>query len=233
LAALREQILTAERPQAALRGWVTEWVAGKTLFHDRRIMDSAFIGHSVIAPKSGRFQVANLAPWARAGCMSLLRVAGQQQKDEAFYLDYVGRWVAAMELPFPARFAATQRLAAITNAPGRLCIFSEMLLAVQPRLDCQDADHAARVRVASTVLAIERFRLAHGGTLPASLTELAPTWLDKVPPDPFNGQPLHYQTHGASYVVYSVGSDCQDGGGVDWDKGCFKTPQDVAFVVKH
>ncbi len=41
LAALQQQIGAAERPQGALRGWVTEWVAGKSLFEDRRIMDSA------------------------------------------------------------------------------------------------------------------------------------------------------------------------------------------------
>jgi hypothetical protein len=234
LADLQEQVQTAERPQAALRGWVTEWVAGKTLFHDRRIMDSALVGHSLIGPpKPGQFHVVNLAPWVRAGCLSLLRVAGQQEKDEAFYLDYVGRRVSAMELPYPARFAAMQRLAAITNAPGRFCIFSQMLVAVRPWLDCQDAEHTARIHVAATVLAIERFRLAHGGTLPVSLDQLAPAWLDKVPSDPFDGQALHYQTHGSSYAVYSVGSDCQDGGGVDWDKGCLKTPSDIALVVKH
>lgn len=233
LAALQKQVQAAERPQAALRGWVTEWVAGKTLFHDRRIMDSALIGHSLLKPKPGPFQVANLAPWARTGCMKVLQLSGQQEKDEAFYLDYVGQQVAAMELAYPARFAATERLAAITNAPSRFAVFSQMLLAVRPLLDCHDADHAARIRVASTVLAIERFRLAHAGTLPDSLAQLAPAWLDKVPTDPFDGKPLHYTKHGASYVVYSVGSDRLDGGGADWDKGCLKTPGDIALVVKH
>jgi hypothetical protein len=165
--------------------------------------------------------------------MSLWRAAGQQEKDKAFFLDYVGRRVAAMELPYPARFDAMQRLAANTNTPDRWCVFSQMLFSARSFLDCDDANHAARVRVATTVLAIERYRLAHAGTLPPSLAELVPTWLDKPLPDPFDGQPLHYQQYGDSYVVYSVGSDCEDGGGVAWDKNCLKSPQDIALVVKH
>ncbi len=233
LAALQEQVQAAERPRAALRGWVGELVAGKTLFQDRRIMDSAFIGNSLVAPRTTVSQLGRMNPLARRGCMTLLRIAGQQGKDEEFYLDYVGKRVAAMELPYPARFAAMHRLDGITNAPGRWCVFSQVLITLRPLLDCQDADHTARVRVAATVLAIERFRLAHGGTLPESLAELAPRWIEKLPLDPFDGRPLHYQKNGASYVVYSVGSNCQDDGGVAWDNSLRKAPQDVAIVVKR
>jgi len=233
LAALQQQIRAAERPQAALRGWVTEWVAGKALFQDRRIMDSALVAQSLIAPKSSGAQLAGLNRLAKDGCISLWRAGGQQEKDKAFFLDYVKRRVAAMELPYPARFDAMQRLEAITNTPSRWSVFSQMLFAARPLLDCQDADHTARVRVAATALAIERFRLAHGGTLPDSLAELVPTWLDQLPLDPFDGGPLRYKTHGASYVVYSVGSDGQDNGGVAWDKDCFKSPSDIAVVVKR
>jgi hypothetical protein len=51
--------------------------------------------------------------------------------------------------------------------------------------------------------------------------------------NPFDGRPLRYKTHGASYVVYSVGSDGQDEGGVVWDSNYLKVPGDVSFVVKH
>ena len=34
-------------------------------------------------------------------------------------------------------------------------------------------------------------------------------------------------------LVYSIGSDGQDDGGVNWDSNYTKVPQDVAFVVKH
>lgn len=233
LSALQHQVRAAERPEAPLRGWVTEWVAGKTLFEDRRIMQSALIAQFLIAPNSSGAQFARLNSLTKGGCLSLLGIAGQQEKDKAFFLAYVERRVAAMELPYPARFEAMQRLGAITNAPGRWCFFSQMLFSARPLLDCQDAEHTARVRLAATVLAIERFRIAHGRTLPSSLAELVPTWLEKLPLDPFDGRPLRYQKNGASYVVYSVAGDCQDNGGVAWDKECFKSPSDIAVIVKH
>ena len=55
---------------------------------------------------------------------------------------------------------------------------------------------AARVeterRLALVALALERFRLATGG-LPATLEPLVPNYLESVPMDPFEGNPIHYQ----------------------------------------
>ena len=81
--------------------------------------------------------------------------------------------------------------------------------------------------------AIERFRLAHTNALPDNVEQLAPTCCATVPADPFDGKHLRYKTHGGSYVVYSIGTDGQDDGGVAWDFNYTKTPQDVGFLVKH
>jgi len=69
--------------------------------------------------------------------------------------------------------------------------------------------------------------------LPGTLEQLIPACCKAVPADPYDGKPLHYKTHGASYAVYSVGSDGQDDGGVVWDSNYLKVPGDVSFVVKH
>jgi hypothetical protein len=45
------------------------------------------------------------------------------------------------------------------------------------------------------------------------LAELAPSYLETVPVDPFDGQPLRYRTQGAGYVLYSIGPDLKDDGG--------------------
>jgi len=71
----------------------------------------------------------------------------------------------------------------------------------------------AKVRATITALAIERWRLAHHGQLPASLTDLVPRYLPTAPIDPFNGQLLCYKKLTAGYVVYSVGPDFTDDGG--------------------
>ena len=91
----------------------------------------------------------------------------------------------------------------------------------------------ALVRVATAALAIERFRLAHTSALPENLEQLVPAFCKAVPTDPIDGKPLRFKTHGASYAVYSIGSDGKDDGGVTWDSNYTKVPQDVSFVVKH
>lgn len=49
----------------------------------------------------------------------------------------------------------------------------------------------AKIRLARTVIAIERFRLKYK-KLPEKLTELVPEFLNSVPLDPFDGKPIRY-----------------------------------------
>ncbi len=79
-------------------------------------------------------------------------------------------------------------------------------------------------RAASVALALERFRLDSGGSVPDSLDELVPKHLATVPADPFTGKPLRYLRHGRGYVVYSVGENLTD------EQGAPKS--DVPFIVE-
>jgi hypothetical protein len=61
---------------------------------------------------------------------------------------------------------------------------------------------------------LERYRLANG-KLPATLDELVPRFLDHVPLDVCNGQPLIYHPAGdRDFVLYSVGWNGKDDGGI-------------------
>lgn len=71
----------------------------------------------------------------------------------------------------------------------------------------------AHARLAVVALAVERWRLSHGGQVPGSLAELAPNFLPAVPPDPFDGRPLRYKKQAKGYVIYSIGEDFTDDGG--------------------
>jgi hypothetical protein len=68
-------------------------------------------------------------------------------------------------------------------------------------------------------LAIERYRLDHGA-LPARLDDLVGDYVDRVPMDIFDGQPLRYalQEEGG-YVIYSVGRNRKDEGGAPLSGG--------------
>ena len=70
------------------------------------------------------------------------------------------------------------------------------------------------VDLARTAIVLERYRLAHG-EYPESLDALAPQFMAKIPRDIINGQPLHYRrTAGGQFVLYSVGWNETDDGGV-------------------
>jgi hypothetical protein len=72
----------------------------------------------------------------------------------------------------------------------------------------------ASVDLARVACALERYRLAHG-EYPAALDALAPHFIDKLPHDIINGQPLHYRPAAdGRFVLYSVGWDEKDDGGI-------------------
>jgi hypothetical protein len=61
-------------------------------------------------------------------------------------------------------------------------------------------------------LALRAYQLTHG-RLPADLAALTPQFLDDVPADDFDGQPLRYAPD--RKIIYSVGKNLKDDGGDD------------------
>ena len=72
----------------------------------------------------------------------------------------------------------------------------------------------ASVDLARGAVALERYRLAHG-EYPDSLDALVPQFMEEIPHDVIGGGPLHYRlTNDGQFVLYSVGWNQQDDGGV-------------------
>jgi hypothetical protein len=70
------------------------------------------------------------------------------------------------------------------------------------------------IDLARTAIALERYRLANGN-YPESLDALMPQFMEKIPHDTINGQPLHYRREASGqFVLYSVGWNETDDGGV-------------------
>jgi len=70
------------------------------------------------------------------------------------------------------------------------------------------------VDLARVAIALERYRLVHA-EFPQLLDALTPQFLEKIPHDIINGQPLHYRrTDDGQFVLYSVGWNEKDDGGV-------------------
>ena len=88
-----------------------------------------------------------------------------------------------------------------------------MLLPALGKVERKFAQAEAWQRTALTALAIERFRLANGGRLPVSLSDLVPKFIKEIPTDPFDGKSLRWSPRERGYVVYSVGADRNDNQG--------------------
>jgi hypothetical protein len=71
-----------------------------------------------------------------------------------------------------------------------------------------------QVDLARVACALNRYKLVHG-SYPDSLGNLEPQFIQKLPHDIINGEPLHYRNLGnGKYLLYSVGWNEKDDGGV-------------------
>ncbi len=88
----------------------------------------------------------------------------------------------------------------------------------------------ALMRCGLAALAAERYRLAHGDW-PRALADLVPANLPAVPLDPIDGAPLRYRRTNDGAVIWSVGEDGHDDGGVpNLPPGEWKR-RDVVFTL--
>ncbi len=77
----------------------------------------------------------------------------------------------------------------------------------------KDSGILAQLTLLTVELALRSY-VAENGKPPAQLNELTPKFLKDIPPDPFNGKPLVYRPQGTNWLLYSVGPDRVDSGGV-------------------
>lgn len=86
------------------------------------------------------------------------------------------------------------------------------------------ATDLALIRCARVVVAVEQYRLAHRDALPSRVDDVAPSYLDAVPIDPFSGKPLRFVVEERGYVVYSFGRNLRDDGGQLPSRSAFTRP---------
>lgn len=94
------------------------------------------------------------------------------------------------------------------------CVIGRMMLPGLNAVAKKFAHAQASADLARMAIALERHRLAEGD-LPGSLEALTPRFMDSIPRDVIGGQPLRYHpTTNAQFVLYSVGWNATDDGGV-------------------
>ena len=101
-----------------------------------------------------------------------------------------------------------------------------IILPAADRCAITAADADAARQLSRLALAMTLYR-AHNKDYPAKLEDLVPRHLHSLPRDPFDGQPLRMKRDGAGVVLYSVGRNLKDDGGIAWNAE--KKEGDIVF----
>jgi hypothetical protein len=116
---------------------------------------------------------------------------------------------------------AFERMMAATGSAGTALggvlghkIMARMLLPALNKVMLKTAAAQTAVNQAAIACALERYRLANEH-FPEKLDELAPQFITAIPKDMLTGEPYKYRrTEDSRFVLYSVGWDDKDDGGV-------------------
>jgi hypothetical protein len=137
--------------------------------------------------------------------------------DMVEYIDLMNQYVAAAKKPYPQSCLEGTRIGGKIDEqiPRYYIIICRMNLPALGRVFTEAQRHMARLESARVALAALRYK-AKSGRLPDKLGDLAPDFLDAVPLDPFDGQPLRYLRDANGFVIYAVGENGKDDGG-DFD----------------
>jgi hypothetical protein len=155
-----------------------------------------------------------------------LKQPGNLKAERDYFETTFEQLLSARQEPFPDRLTAVADLIRQREATAK----GQGLLLNQWYWDgfagsaSREARCLANLRLALTAVALEQFRAAHD-QYPASLSDLTPNYLNAIPTDPFDGQPLRYRQQGKGYVLYSIGPDLKDDGGTQMHG------QDLVFAV--
>lgn len=164
------------------------------------------------------------------GELRMLQVPGIGTLGLADMLDYMGNCVEAAQLPPSMRVPQFRALTDELNGLSSLHVVAKMLAPAMVRVNELDLRCRSVLDMAMVAVAIERYRLATG-QVPENLEKLIPDYLDQVPIDPFDGQPIRYLRHDQGYRLYSVFEDGQDQGGKSKDEVGRGEPHDWPFIV--
>ena len=195
----------------------------------------AFIGERCIG-----VNLFQMSPQNRAAVLSKTSEGAARFKEDPqsadgdflFFLRIVESEIEVAKSPYPKRLQAAKdvRPDIIRSAKEQKYLVSAQLFPAFGSAVEKDAENVALLRAARTALAVERFRLANR-KLPENLDSIAPSFLEVIPADPFDGKPIRFKKLTKGYVVYSIGKDAKDNGGKE--KGDSETDYDLTLMVER
>ena len=170
----------------------------------------------------------------RSSCI-LYKTVGLVDLNAIVYLDLMSDYMEAIRLPYPQCLEVSDAINAKIESMSNIHMLVREMMSALSRVITIETITIAHLRTARVGLAVLRYRLV-SGTLPDSLKELVPAYIDAVPVDPFDGNALRYKKRGTGFVIYSIGEDFSDDGGTEKPKyeERKKHPNwDVTFIVER
>jgi hypothetical protein len=164
-----------------------------------------------------------------------MELSGLREMDLLFSLDITHRYIAAAKQPRADGLTALRLIGDELDekSPYTALISFILLPGIGQSLQTFAREDATMDNMA-TALAIERYRMDRDGALPEKLSALLPEYLEEIPLDPFDGQPMRYRLMDQGYVLYSVGWNLVDNGGVEIREQNGKTwSEDYVFRVER
>jgi hypothetical protein len=167
---------------------------------------------------------------------AILRLIGYYELDFGSYLIGMNKAITLLSNAPPSNLRASAYFARVGEASTkRRRTLSGMTFSSYAGSMWRENQGVAHQRLALTAFAVESFR-NETGRLPEKLEELAPKYFEEVPEDPFTGLELAYRRTEKGYVIYSVGSDRTDNGGLgeaDKKQSDDKKSYDITFTVER
>jgi hypothetical protein len=151
------------------------------------------------------------------------RLSGRAVKGARLYQRYMDDCAGAAEKPYPEGLDAMaeidRQMDQASAAAPRDYVLARLLQAATSRMAESDATAEARLRIALLALGCKLHR-QKTGTWPGALTDLTaamPEHFKELPTDPFSGKALVYKKTPGGCLIYSIGRNRKDDGGIPWD----------------
>ena len=168
------------------------------------------------------FDMANRDPRAFAAdmdmgaelCVLAAHLGPLRKMDRLAYLDSMGALVEASELP------SSQAKAKIETAQEKLeemefyqAPLTKMVAPVFSRANSKRDQAVANIELCRIVLALKAYKYERG-EYPGSLEKLQKTLAWQIPEDPFSGKDYIYAREEDGFILYSIGLNMMDDGGL-------------------
>ncbi len=178
-----------------------------------RLAERAMIGERCFIriltdPEFRNFDRFDLAGRRRRALSLTARISGMMDIDRRYYLDTMQEYIDYIESPI---WPIPKAMGDVDRVPEN-CFMTRELIPVLTATTKVFVRAEAQRSVVLAGIAVERYRQQQG-SLPATLEDLVPNYLDAVPEDPFTGDPLRYRAQDAGAIIYSVGADQTDNSG--------------------